>query len=103
MYVLASFGSVSWFLRLLSVYSVFSVINDDAAAFHDGADGVGADTDQIDRRPAHHDRVHLLPGLQAADTRVAIERIAGVARCADQPLLDGEPHPAAGKRERERH
>ena len=46
---------------------------DDAAFLDDGADGIGADADEIDRRSPHHDRVHLLARLEAAHALVAIE------------------------------
>src|SRR5712691_7087708 len=46
---------------------------DDASFLDDGADGIGADADEIDRRSPHHDRVHLLARLEAAHAIVALE------------------------------
>src|SRR5262245_6748433 len=55
---------------------------DDASLLDDGADRLGADTDQIDRRAVDDDGVHLPAGFEAADAIVTIERVGGVDRRA---------------------
>src|SRR3989442_15480278 len=83
--------------------TVLSVSMNDLRFFDHRADGVRADANQIDRRPGHDDRVHLLADLEAADAVVAIQRVRRIDRRADQRLFEGEPHAEAGERHGERH
>src|SRR5580765_6811695 len=86
------------FLCVIPFPQYFSVIYDNPPTFDDGSDRISADPDQVDRRPVHDHRVHLLAGLEAADSILAIERAGGVDGGADQRLLEGQVHAEAGER-----
>src|SRR4030095_8993660 len=77
--------------------------NDDAPFLDHRVDRRRRHANQIDRRAVDDHGIHLFPRLEAADGGVAIERVGGVERRADQRFLEGQVHPEAGERHREWH
>src|SRR5579864_5140221 len=66
-----------------------------ASFFHDGANRVRADTNEIDGRTIDDDRVQLLAGFEAAHAIVPVERIRAVDRRADQSFFERQAHAEA--------